>query len=72
MAANCGASPEIITDGKDGRLYEYGNWKELAGILMEAYNNSSKVNKICRAAYVKALKYTEHNCANSIRMLILQ
>lgn len=45
IGANIGGVPELITDKKDGRLFESKNSKELAGIIKELWNDSELVEK---------------------------
>lgn len=45
LASNLGAIPEFVVDGRDGFLFEPGNWRQL-GELMKKFENSSLIAEL--------------------------
>jgi len=57
IAANTGASPELITDKETGYLFRYGDTKELAHILCELIEHPENL----KACGQRACDYAQHN-----------
>lgn len=49
IGANIGGIPELITDGVDGRLFTCGDFKQLATIIKELWNNSIETANYAKA-----------------------
>lgn len=75
IGTNSGATPELINDGIDGLLYEFGNYKSLAQMIYYLMKNPEDATKIALAGFDKASKlYQIKNTAdklNSIYMSVL-
>lgn len=66
IASRCGANPEIIQDGINGLLYEYGHPEEIALCIEKYYNNRELLKQYAEEGQRNAIeKYTkEKNAAN--------
>ena len=56
IAADVGATPEIIEDGSSGLLYESGNAEKLAECIEWALNNKEEATTIAESGQKKALE----------------
>lgn len=54
IASNSGSCPELITDGKEGLLYESGNAKSLAKCILRFYQDRELLISCSKAAQMKA------------------
>lgn len=68
VGADCGATPELISDGNTGFLYELNNSGMLANKIIEACSDITKANAIAKNGQKNALeKYDKSlNCKNVI------
>lgn len=55
IGANCGETAYLLSDDR-GYLYNYGNFEELSGLILQAVNKSSEVKNIIIRAKSFALK----------------
>lgn len=51
IGSNTGGTPEIITDGKTGLLYEQGNWTDLAEKLKKVIDDKDYRTKLAKCGY---------------------
>ena len=56
IGANSGGTPEIITDGVNGLLYESDNYENLAKVIKQVCGNLSKFRDIAKCGYDAAMK----------------
>lgn len=69
VGANCGATPELVSDGDTGFLYELDNADMLADRIMEACSDREHANVIAKSGQKNAHeKYDKSlNCKNVIK-----
>lgn len=60
IAANTGGSPEILDQGKLGKLYRYNNADSFIEKIQEIITNSTEAEKMVQDAYNKAIKEYSH------------
>jgi glycosyltransferase involved in cell wall biosynthesis len=58
VATRGGGPSEIVTDRVNGRLYEPGNWRELAGILEELQRDPRQLQSLSAAARLRAKDFS--------------
>lgn len=56
IGSNCGATPEIITDGETGFLFQHGDVKGFANILLKLYNNRNILDQVAKRGRDYAVK----------------
>ena len=61
IGAKAGATPEIIENGITGLLYEYGDSRELADLMMGVIDNRLRYKEIINAGQDKAIKLFSTN-----------
>lgn len=61
VGARCGATPELIEDGKEGYLYELDNVEELAKVLEKAIDNIDVSRRIAKTGQEHALDTFDRN-----------
>ena len=67
IVSNAGALPEIVTNGIDGFVYELGNYKQLANIILNCYNGKYDLHTIKQNAKNKCInKFSQRNNASEI------
>lgn len=67
IGSNTGGTPELISDGYNGFLYEYGNAKELSEKIELFFDNPKLLSELGHNAYVFAKDYFSiHRCAFEI------
>lgn len=67
IASNTGANPEILRNGNDGLLYEYGNPESLAKCLIWCEKNRSKMHGMANRAQFEAReRFSPQKTADSI------
>ncbi|MBE6101885.1 MAG: glycosyltransferase family 4 protein [Selenomonas ruminantium] len=67
IASNTGANPELLRNGKDGLLYEYGDPMSLAQCLTWCVNNRQKMYEMANQAQINArLRFDPQRTATSI------
>lgn len=71
LGADAAGTSELITDGRNGILYESGSSCQLASKLRELYNDPEKVNRIRWQAYCDSEKYTKGFCARQVEKILL-
>lgn len=69
IGANCGATPELITDGVTGFLYELDNIEMLKCKIIEAYSDKKSTSEIAKKGQRKAMKLYDKsmNCDEIIK-----
>lgn len=73
IAANTGGTKELITDGKTGYLYNYGNVDDLVEKIMQINENRQLISDVGRRAYREALQSFSHNSyVDDIHQLLLK
>lgn len=64
IGSNTGGTPELIKDGVNGRLVEYGNVQELSMVIREFYENREEIAIMGKNAYQTAKRtFTISKCA---------
>ena len=66
IAANRGASPELIHDGVDGILYEYGNANDLKEKIIDVANHYEDYQLMIENARINAKRFTAKENAFSV------
>lgn len=66
IASDAGANPELISNGRDGLLYHYGDTKDLAAKITYYYKHPQIMSELAEAGYKKATEQfsKENNAAN--------
>lgn len=65
IATRVGGNPELITNGKNGFLYQLGNYEELAGLLKRIIDEPSLKTKLSTFAKEKINAFTLENMIDS-------
>lgn len=67
IGANTGGTPELICDGENGYIFEYGNAQDLADKILEFYNNRESIKVMGEKAQKYALNnFLIERCAKEI------
>lgn len=70
VGSNSGANPELIDNGKNGFLYEAGDYLDLAKVLRFISENNEDMVDVKENAYTFAKKFTEGRAGGEIKKLI--
>ena len=72
IGANTGGTPEIITNGETGCLYEQGNIEDLAEKIMWVYSNPEAADILAQNAYsFSRVHFTPEEAVKAINTILL-
>lgn len=70
IASNAGGTPDIVTNGYNGYVYEPGNIQELSNNVVRLYNNRDLLNKISFIAHEFSKNhFTENQLYKTVNLL---
>ena len=72
VATNVGGTPEIVQDGQTGMLVEVKNTKQMAGALINIFQNSKLRSQIIDGGLQKSKEFTIESYVNSLQSMYLE
>jgi glycosyltransferase involved in cell wall biosynthesis len=70
VASDCGANPELIENGKNGFLFEYGNIEEFARIISTLDKKRCLLEATGTQAHKDSSKFSSGQASNKINQTI--
>jgi glycosyltransferase involved in cell wall biosynthesis len=72
VASDCGANPELIENGKNGFLFEYGNIQEFARIISSLDEKRCLLVATGTKAHKDSSKFSSGQASNKIHQVICE
>lgn len=66
IASDTGANKEIVTDGQDGIIYQFGNVNELSNHILTLFNHRNRLKELSNNAYLSSHKFEIYRCVDEI------